>query len=164
MKYAFLIVLAACGQPKSTGSTTGGTRSMAALAALMKNEINPAFSKLTFLIRHADTMQEDPASKDELQQAALVLRGAMTKLRGWATPPTESAQGREVFYTFATSVDGTTTKLFDSINLGDMRSARAQLQQIADTCNNCHHFFRLDLRDSVVGEPYVDRRLSFFMH
>jgi hypothetical protein len=43
-----------------------------------------------------------------------------------------------------------TVKLIDSIGRDDRRQALSQLEEIADTCNNCHHFFRLKVDDSVV--------------
>ena len=126
---------------------------MAELAALMKNEINPAFSKLTFLVTHGEELEEDSAAMMlELRQAASTLQSSISKLRTWKTPPTDSAQGREVFYTFATSVDASTGRLVDSIVAGDESAATAHLEQIADTCNNCHHFFRLDVEDSIVPQ------------
>lgn len=156
--FPVVLLLAACTKPAPMTQPTiaPSARSaavMAELAALMKNEINPAFSKLTFLVAHGDAMDEErEAMMVELQQAASTLQASISKLRGWKTPPTDSAEGREVFYTFATSVDASTGRLVASILAGDKQAATGHLEQIADTCNNCHHFFRLDLEDSVVHQ------------
>jgi hypothetical protein len=134
--------------PKQSGATI---RKLEALGLLMKNHINPAFSKLVFLLAHADSMNEDPREvRSELTVAAATLRTAINRLRAWHDPPTESAEGRDVFLTYAASIDGLTTKLIDSIGRDDRPTALGQLETIADTCNNCHHFFRLDIEDSVV--------------
>ncbi len=135
------------GPPAEKRSDAG----MAALAALMKNQINPAFSKLTFLVFHAEELQEDPnAVRAELQRFATMLRGSIIELRDWKELPTQSREGRDVFYTYAASVDRQAQTLFDAIQRKDNDTAVAQMQEIADTCNNCHHFFRLEIEDSVV--------------
>lgn len=146
------VLVLACTKPQPASATQGATiRKLEALGQLMKNEINPAFSKLVFLLAHADKMDEDPrAVRTELQVAGTNLRTAIGKLRAWQNPPTESDQGREVFLTYAASIDSMTSSLIESIGRDDRTAALGQLEQISDTCNNCHHFFRLDVEDSVV--------------
>lgn len=147
------LLLAACTKSPTPPTTVEPPKDaqMAALAALMKNHINPAFSKLTFLVFHADELQEDPNSvRAEMQRTAMVLRGSIGKLRDWKEIPSESAQGREVFYTYAANVDRQAQQLFDAIERRDHDTAATQMSDIADTCNNCHHFFRLKIEDSVV--------------
>ena len=153
------LVLAGCAKPVPANEPHAGAtiRKLEALGALMKNQINPAFSKLVFLLAHADN--EDPrAVRAELQTAGGNLRKAIGELRMWHDPPTESDQGRDVFLTYAASIDGMTLKLIDAIGRDDRASALGQLEQIADTCNNCHHFFRLDIQDSVVMRDQPIRR------
>jgi hypothetical protein len=154
MKYLVLVlVVAACTKNPAPPTTVEPPRDaeMAALAALMKNHINPAFSKLTFLVFHAEELQEDPSSvRAEMQRTAVTLRGSIGKLREWKEIPSQSAQGREVFYTFAANVDRQAQQLSDAIDRRDNEVAATQMSDIADTCNNCHHFFRLKIEDSVV--------------
>jgi len=153
MKTSFLSVLAiaGCAHPVTPPSDGAKIHKLEALGVVMKNDINPAFSKLTFLLAHADTLNEDANTvRGEIEIAGTNLRTAIGKLRLWHDPPTESDQGREVFLTYAASIDGLTTRLIDALGRDDRRAALDQLEQIADTCNNCHHFFRLDIEDSVV--------------
>jgi len=150
---AFVLVVAAC--TKSPAPPTTAERmpdaGMAALAVLMKNHINPAFSKLTFLVFHAQELQEDPNEvRAEMQRMATALRASIGKLRDWRELPTQSPQGREVFYTYAASVELQTTELSNAIERRDDETAATHMSDIADTCNNCHHFFRLEIEDSVV--------------
>jgi hypothetical protein len=152
VKWLLALVPVLAGCPKS-GTPSGKTEDarITALTLLMKNDINPAFSKLTFLVFHGDSMQEEPAMiKLEATNAAGVLNIAMEKLRVWQEPPTQTAQGKEVFYTYSNAVGEMTTKLSQAIARDDMATAAAQMQQIAKTCNSCHHFFRLKIEDSVV--------------
>jgi cytochrome c556 len=145
------LLLAACTKSQVPATDPTPDAGMAALAALMKNQINPAFSKLMFLVFHEEDLQEEPtAVRAEMQRYAQLLRTSIGELREWKEPPTQSAEGREVFYTFSANVDRQTQQLFAAVERRDRASAEAQMQEIADTCNNCHHFFRLKIEDSVV--------------
>jgi hypothetical protein len=147
-----VVVFGACAKPPVPASERPPDAGMAALAALMKNQINPAFSKLTFLVFHGEELQEDPnAVRAEMQRAASTLRTSIGELRDWRElTMMQSTEGREVFNTYAGSVDRQAQKLVDAIAARDNDTAAAQMQDIADTCNNCHHFFRLRIEDSVV--------------
>ena len=149
---ALTLALGACAKaPVPSTEQRPSDASMTALAALMKNQINPAFSKLMFLVFHGEELQEDPnAIRSEMQRFATMLRSGMGELAAWREPPTQSTEGREVFFTYSANVDKQTQALFEAIERRDTDSAEKQMQQIADTCNNCHHFFRLDIEDSVV--------------
>jgi hypothetical protein len=149
---ALTLALGACAKaPVAATEQRPSDASMTALAALMKNQINPAFSKLMFLVFHGDELQEDPnAIRSEMQRFATMLRFGMAELAAWRELPTQSTEGREVFFTYSANVDKQTQSLFEAIERRDTATAEKQMQQIADTCNNCHHFFRLDIEDSVV--------------
>ncbi|MGE0398281.1 MAG: hypothetical protein AB7T06_16375 [Kofleriaceae bacterium] len=146
-----LVLFAACTKAPVPATDRPPDAGMAALAALMKNQINPAFSKLTFLVFHGEELQEDAnAVRAEMQRAASTLRGSISELRDWRELSTQSAEGRDVFFTFAANVDRQAQKLVEAIEKRDADTAMTQMQDIADTCNNCHHFFRLRIEDSVV--------------
>lgn len=148
----FALTIAACAKaPVAATEQRPSDASMTALAALMKNQINPAFSKLMFLVFHGEELQEDPnAIRSEMQRFATILRSGMGELAAWREPPTQSTEGREVFFTFSANVDKQTQSLFEAIERRDTSTAEQHMKDIADTCNNCHHFFRLDIEDSVV--------------
>lgn len=148
----FTLALGACAKPPVPATEQRPSdASMTALAALMKNQINPAFSKLMFLVFHGEELQEDPnAIRSEMQRFATMLRSGMGELAAWREPPTQSTEGREVFFTFSANVDKQTQSLFEAIERQDTGTAEKQMREIADTCNNCHHFFRLEIEDSVV--------------
>lgn len=122
----------------------------------MKQEINPAFSKLTFLVFHGEEMEEDPIKlKTEMTRHGKTLLTSLARLRSWPHPPTITDEGREVFFTYALNVDESAQRLLDAIGRTDNATAAKQLETIARACNNCHHFFRLDIEDSVVGPGKV---------
>ena len=120
---------------------------LAELGLLMKNDINPAFSKLSFLVQHGDGDEDsDPnALKAEIQTSAAKLRTSIARLRTWQHPPTTTKEGRDVFYAFAGSIETTLSKFDDAMTRDDRTAAASSLEQVAKTCENCHHFFRIDV-------------------
>lgn len=148
-----LLALGACGAPapSATSDATRTSRKQEPLGRLMKEQVNPSFSRLTFLVFHGEDMDDPDAVQAELVRAANVLQGAMAKLHAWPTPPTITDEGRDVFYAYAASVDRASQRLVQSIAARDSDALPAHLESIARTCNDCHHFFRLDIKDSVVG-------------
>jgi hypothetical protein len=154
MKTLAISVLAIAACTKQNTPSGGSTDArITQLTLLMKNDINPAFSKLTFLVFHGDSMQEEPQRlRSELSTSATLLRSAMGQLRTWKEPPTSTEQGRDVFYTYANSVDESAQRLLDAIARNDTNTAARHMKQIANTCNSCHHFFRLTIEDSVVPD------------
>ncbi len=148
--FVLLAVVGACSKAATPASSPPNGK-LKALHKLMKFEINPTFSKLTFLVFHGHELDEEPdAVQAEMRRSASVLQAAVQRLREWKQPPTESQQGREVFYTYANSVDRATVRLVAAIERSDLPSAEGDLQAIASACNSCHHFFRLKIKDSVV--------------
>src|SRR5436190_8479388 len=92
---AMPLVLGACSGPNQNTPSGGATSDaqITALTLLMKNDINPAFSKLTVLVFHGEDMQEEPKKlRAEMSTAASALRNAMGQLRSWQEPPTETNQ------------------------------------------------------------------------
>ena len=152
-KLALTVVLglgAGCASPAAP--PVKRSSELAELGLLMKNRINPAFSKLSFLVFHGDEMDEDRDAIDtQLQTLVAALRSAIGQLQAYEHPPTESKQGREVFFTYASSLDQDAAQLELAIAGDDDAATSAALERIAKTCNSCHHFFRLEIKDAVGG-------------
>ncbi len=146
-----LIGAQACAGPAAPPPTGPAIASMAELAMLMKDDINPPFSRLSFLLFHGDEVEADPdALRAELEDNAALLGQALARLRAMPTVPTRTDEGRAVFFTYADSVERATAQLGRAVAAGERTQAAAQLERIADTCNSCHHFFRLQIEDAVV--------------
>lgn len=152
-----LAITGACAGSKPAPAPPEPTiASMAELARLMKNDINPVFSRLTFLVFHGESVETDPAAlQAELVKNAAQLQVAIARLRAIPKPPTSTDEGRAVFFTYADSVSKSTEQLLEAIARREPAGAAAKLEQIADTCNSCHHFFRLKIEDSVVPSRAV---------
>lgn len=114
------------------------------LNSIMKNEVNKPFSKLTFFVFHSDGDLDFP----EIEKTTTELYAGIAKARAFPDPPVSSEQGREVFATFLENLDRDCTKLISATAQRDKREIRALLGKLSKTCNNCHHFFRLDIADS----------------
>lgn len=144
---AILLLLAGCPAHKTTPPQKPDPVDPAALAELgllMKNDINPAFSKLSFLVLHGDG-EDDPAKlKTDIQTSAQTLRKGIDRLMTWQKPPTSSKEGRDVFYSFAASIDATLARFETALARDDAKTAADALDQMAKHCENCHHFFRVD--------------------
>lgn len=152
---AGLAGVAACPKPAADepATATGGPTiaKVEALGKLMKEQVNPAFSRLAFLLFHGGTVEAEPATlRTDLVTAAQALSSAIGQLRVWTHVPAQTEQGKEVFFTYAAAVGKMTDELGVAITAGDDIAAKAKLTRIADTCDRCHHFFRLEVEDSVI--------------
>ena len=149
MRYALLLLVAACSKPAAVSEPkiAGSPK----LNRLMNEQVNPAFSKLSFLVFHAETMDDPEAARAELAATAKHFAAATAVLRDWPDPPVTSQEGKEVFHTYSASVHRYASQLVTSVAADDTAASARALEQIAQTCNNCHHFFRLNIKDSVVG-------------
>ncbi len=148
MRYLLVCLLLGCPKPAPEPQKP---KTQTELGRLMKQQVNAPFSKLTFLVFHGEDQEDAAAVKTALQSHVAVLRNAISKLLVWQHPPTESAEGKEVFFTYVSSIDKTAQQLEREIASDDMPAAARSLDKIAQVCNSCHHFFRLDIKDSVVG-------------
>jgi len=92
-----------------------------------------------------------------VHRAATVLRGAARDLARWSDPPVASEQGRHVFYAYARTLEHHVARLELAAENRELDLAADSLEQIRQTCNSCHHFFRPASRISpdVAYDRYV---------
>jgi len=114
------------------------------LNAIMKNEVNKPFSRITFFVFHSDG-DYDWA---EIGRNTTEFQAGIAKAKAFPDPPVESQEGREVFATFVENLESDAGKLASAISAHDARQTQAVIARLSKTCNNCHHFFRLDIADS----------------
>ena len=151
-----LVLAASCGSaaPPAEPTTASGPkpapeapkeyRHSPILNQIMKNEVNKPFSKLTFFVFHSD----GDFDFAEIEKTTAEFHAGIAKARAFPDPPVESEQGREVFATFLEHLDRDCNQLSTAITQRDGRKMRQMLGKLSRTCNNCHHFFRLDIADS----------------
>lgn len=113
------------------------------LGIFMKTVMNPPFSKLSFLLFHAEGEggEVDPAS---LPATATELDAASIKLSEWPQPPGDSEQGRQVFFEYAAQLKVSSAGLVKAVGSKDLAVAQKQYEALRKVCNDCHHFFRYE--------------------
>jgi cytochrome c556 len=87
-------------------------------------------------------MESGNQRQHRVRKAASVLKDAVQHLVHWSNPPVVSVQGRDVFVTYAMSLEGHVLELERAAQQRDADGAAHSLEQIRQTCNHCHRFFR----------------------
>lgn len=105
------------------------------LARFMRELVNVPFS---FAMLERDGAQRPL----RLRRAALVLQDAVGDLAGWQDPPVASVEGRQVFYAYAESLERQVALLELATRRNDTAETGERLEDIRETCNGCHRFFR----------------------
>jgi len=105
------------------------------LARFMREEVGVPFSFV--MSETASTPKERRVHK-----AAIVLREAATDLVHWTDPPVPSEEARDVFYAYAENLQLHAARLEDAAANSEFQLAADSVEQIRQTCNHCHRFFR----------------------
>jgi hypothetical protein len=105
------------------------------LARFMREAVNVPFSFM---------MHETTGARRgrRVHRAASVLREAARDLVRWSDPPPVSDEGRLVFYAFAANLEHHVATLEDATARHDEARSADSVEQIRQTCNHCHRFFR----------------------
>jgi hypothetical protein len=115
----------------------------------MKNEVNQPFSALMFLVFHSDEVSPDgELDFAKIEAPVATLQTGIEKVRAMVNPPVQTAESREVFLTYVDSLVRDSASLGEALAGKDLPRLEKVLEKITQTCNDCHHFFRL----KVVGE------------
>lgn len=120
----------------------------------MKDQLNPPFSKLSFLLFHSseDGGEIDPAA---LPAAASELALAAEKLGQWKSPPGDSEQGKLVFYEYAEALKSDADSLVGALGSNDKAGAIKVFESLRKKCDSCHHFFRFDETVALPAAPLL---------
>jgi hypothetical protein len=137
----------ACSAPAEALTMSHHTEGRSELGVFMKTHINPAFSKLSFLLFHAEGEDAgDPAATprtaDELSRAAAMLAT-------WSDPPVASDLGKMVFFDYAVSLKRDAATLAEALRMNRRDTAVKTFEALRKKCDSCHHFFRFDESGSV---------------
>jgi hypothetical protein len=140
--WAGLLSSAGCSGP-SAPPTIRDPSKTTELGIFMKTRMNPAFSKISFLLFHEEDSESDidpatlPASADDLARAA-------DMLGKWPDLPGESEQSKLVFHEYADSLKVDAGKLIQVLRANQLDNARKVFESLHRKCDSCHHFFRYD--------------------
>ena len=119
-------------------------QSRSALGVFMKNQLNPPFSKLSFLLFHVGDEGGADIDPGALPAVASELALAAEKLGEWKQPPGESEQGKLVFYEYAESLKSDAASLVGALSGNNKAGAIKVFESLRKKCDSCHHFFRFD--------------------
>jgi hypothetical protein len=147
---AVVVAPAACSSPAERPRAAAAPPQGSELGIFMKSQVNPPFSKISFLLFHQgdDDSEVDPG---ELPANAGQLAAAAERLGKWPDLPGESPQSKLVFHEYAEALRNDARSLTDAVR-GDQREAMVKaFESLRRKCDSCHHFFRYDEETSRDG-------------
>jgi len=140
--------LVGCSEPAQKPAVTPAAAAapgQSQLDKLMRDHMNKVFSQLIFQVFHNDTDLDFAM----VGQQAVELRGTVDRVRHLPTPDlVASAEAREVFFTYNDALQRDSDKFQLAVDHHDLDSMKSLLTRIGQTCNQCHHFFRLKIEDT----------------
>jgi cytochrome c556 len=134
-----------CSSAAPKAAAAPAPKQQSELDKLMREKMNKVFSSLIFQVFHAEG-EMDFAS---VNQQAGDLQQVVTSVRNLQLPPmVTSDEARQVFLTYNDSLQHQADKFAEAVGRRDRANMEALLTNIGQTCNQCHHFFRLDIKDA----------------
>jgi hypothetical protein len=132
----FAALAISCAVPASQlAEPEAPTRSVSLpLARFMREAVNVPFSFVMLETGNQRGLR--------VHTAATILREAARDLTQWSDPPVESDEGRQVFYAYAENLEQLVARLEDSAAQHEDATSADSVEQIRQTCNQCHRFFR----------------------
>ncbi len=113
------------------------------LGVFMKTHVNPAFSKISFLLFHEGEGDAE-VEASQLPASASALANAADQLTRWQALPGESPESRLVFFEYAESLKKDANNLIAALAGGQRDVAVKVFESLRKKCDSCHHFFRYD--------------------
>jgi cytochrome c556 len=134
-----------CSSAASKPAAAPADKKQSELDKLMRERMNKVFSTLIFQVFHAEG-DLDFASAD---QHAAELQEVVVTVRNLPMPPmVTSDEAKQVFFTYNDELKHQAEKFVEAVGHRDRANMEALLTNIGQTCNQCHHFFRLDIKDA----------------
>ena len=144
--------------PTTTAPTTSGGANPAATATpatakgnnhgldrLMRTRMNKAYTQLVFYVLDS-SIDVDMA---KIETEATELASAVEAVRALPMPSmVQSAEGREVYVTYNDVLQRDSDKFAAAVKAVDRPQMEAMLTKIGKTCNDCHRFFRIEVKDA----------------
>ena len=127
-------LVGACAAPIAQLEDSGPL-SPAPLARFMREAVNVPFA---FVMLETATAQRER----RVHRAAVALRSAAHDLIRWSDPPVMTEEGRGVFLAYAQNLEHNVARLEDAAARREVELAVETVEQIRQTCNHCHRFFR----------------------
>jgi cytochrome c556 len=140
-----VICAVSCSSSASKGATAPTAKEQSDLDKLMRDRMNKVFSALIFQVFHAEGDLDFAA----VNQQALDLQQVVVSVRNLEMPAVvTSEEAKQVFFTYNDALQRQADKFVDAVGRHDRANMEGLLTTIGQTCNQCHHFFRLDVKDA----------------
>jgi hypothetical protein len=114
------------------------------LGVFMKTQVNPPFSKISFLLFHDGDDETAAINRDVLPASASELALAADRLSKWPDPPSGSDQSTLVFREYAQSLRNDAVRMVEALKDPHRDTAARVFESLRKKCDSCHHFFRYD--------------------
>lgn len=115
------------------------------LDRLMRTRMNTHYSKLVYLVFHAEGGPDFDAITGESAQ----MTEAVQRVLELPPPPiVQSEQARQVYVDYNTTLQRDNERFVAATTRKDIGAMSTTLTKIGDTCSACHHFFRVEIKDS----------------
>jgi len=152
---AFLVLAGAC----ASTATIAPVRVDAAAASTDDRPLARFMREVVSVPYSFAVLEQDGRRRPvRFERAAIVLQDAARDLVHWEDPPVESESAREVFYTYARSLEQQVGSLQSAARAHHLAEATVRLEKIRQTCNSCHRFFR---PASVISKDVLYDRMAF---
>ena len=151
------LVLAACASSTPITARSSEHKN-AQLARFMRETVSVPYS-FALIASH------QPGRTTRVHRAAIALQDAVADLVHWSNPPVRSESARAVFYAYAENLELHVARLEAAARSEDTALAAHSLENIRQTCNHCHRFFRPASKISadVALDRYAFDRYAFDM-
>ena len=129
----------------TTPTTTAEPKEATELDKLMRTRMNTHYSKLVYLVFHAEGGPDFGAITQESVQMTEAIQRVLD-----LPPPTvaQSEQGKQVYVDYNQKLKRDNDRFVAATESKDIGTMSTTLTKIGDTCSACHHFFRVDVKEA----------------
>jgi hypothetical protein len=129
---------------EASASPDGTAKPKSGLDKLMRTRMNKAYTQLVFYVLDS-TADVDFA---KIQAETEDLKGAVGTVLSLPTPAmAQSEEARSVYRTYNETLQRDTNRFAEAVGAKDRPQMEGLLSKIGKTCNDCHRFFRVDVKD-----------------
>ncbi len=153
---ASLAISAGCSGSKAGEKTTTDTAGAGTaqnqepakggeLDKLMRTRMNVSYSQLVYLVFHA----EGGPNYDAISEESSKLSEAIDRVLKLHFPPqAKSDEARSVYRDYNEKLRRDNERFVAATVQKDLATMSTSLTKIGETCSACHHFFRIEIKDT----------------
>jgi hypothetical protein len=132
------------GGPSATPAAMTQPKPKGELDKLMRTRMNKAYTQLVFYVLDSASDVDFAKIEHETQE----LLSAVGAVRGLPTPSmVQSAEALEVYKTYNDVLQRDADKFNAAVKTKERPQMEGALTKIGKTCNDCHRFFRVEVKD-----------------